>query len=143
MTQVEERNVACFQRFVEEGLNQKKIGQIADEIAATNLIMEAPGVPMIDGRLKGLDIFKFFTTTFIDSFPDVQCSMAHCIAEGDVVAVDILYEGTHAKEFAGVPATNKYIKGGELWYMQFANGKIRNLRICEYGTPLRAMLLGE
>lgn len=141
MTPVEERNVACFNRFVEEGLNQKKIGSMVEEIVAHNLIMEAPGVPMMDGRLNGMEIFRFFTTAFIDAFPDVKCSLAHCISEGDVVAVDILYEGTHAKEFAGVPATNKYIKGGELWFMKFANGKIRHLRICEYGTPLRNMLL--
>jgi predicted ester cyclase len=143
LTPTEQTNVACFERFIEEGLNQRKIGAIADEICNGNIVMAAPGVPTIDGRLKGLDIFKFFTTSFVDAFPDIKCSLAHCIAQGDVVAVDVLYEGTHAKDFAGVPATHKYIKGGELWYMNFANGKIRDLRICEYGTPLRAMLLGE
>ncbi|NJK52699.1 MAG: ester cyclase [Leptolyngbyaceae cyanobacterium SU_3_3] len=143
MTPTEERNIACFTRFIEEGLNQKKISNIADEFINGNIVMEAPGVPTMDGRLKGNDIFKFFTSSFVDAFPDVKCSMAHCIAEGDALAVDVLYEGTHTKEFAGVPATDKYIKGGELWYMLFANGKIRHLKICEYGTPLRAMLLGE
>jgi predicted ester cyclase len=143
MTPTEQKNVACFNRFIEEGLNQRKIGEIDSEIVTQNLIMEAPGVPTIDGRMKGANIFHFFTTTFVDAFPDLKCSLAHCIAEGDIVAVDVLYEGTHAKEFAGVPATNKYIKGGELWFMHFNNGKICNLRICEYGTPLRAMLMGN
>lgn len=143
MTPTEQKNVACFERFVEEGLNQKKVGDLIEELVTSNIIMEAPGVPMIDGRLNGKEIFRFFTTSFVDAFPDIKCSLAHCIADGDIVAVDILYEGTHAKEFAGVPATNKYIKGGELWYMHFNNGKISNLRICEYGTPLRAMLLGD
>ncbi len=142
MTPVEERNVACFQRFIEEGLNQKKCASIVDDIVAQNLIMEAPTVPMIDGRLNGVAIFRVFTDAFLNAFPDVQCTLPYLIAEGDIVAADIAYEGTHRAEFAGVPATNRYIKAGELWYMHFANGKIRNLRICEYGTPLLALLKG-
>jgi predicted ester cyclase len=143
MTPVEQQNVACFDRFVEEGLNQRKIAEIADEIVNFNIIMEAPGVPTMDGRLKGYDIFKFFTSTFVDAFPDLKSSLASCIADGDVVAVDILYEGTQEKDFAGVSTSHRHIMGGELWYMRFNNGKISHLKICEYGTSLRSMLLGE
>jgi predicted ester cyclase len=136
-----EQNVLCFNRFVEEGLNKKQVLAIAQEICNPDLVLEAPGVPTEAGHKDGMEIFKQFAGGFVSAFPDVNCSLAYCVAEGETVAVDILYEGTHKKEFAGVPATNKYIKGGELWFVEFANGKMSHIRICEYGTPLRAMLL--
>jgi predicted ester cyclase len=137
-----EQNLACFNRFVEEGLNQHKVLEIGDEICNPDLILEAPGVPTADGHKAGYDIFKVFASSFVGAFPDVVCTLKYSIGEGETIAFDIDYKGTHKKEFGGIPATNKYIEGGELWYVEFKGGKMQSIRICEYGTPLRDLLLG-
>ena len=135
-----ENNVNICNRFIEEGLNQGNILAVADELVNQDLALEAPGVPTADGHANGYEIFKFFVSTFTDAFPDLSCSLPYTIAEGDTVAMDIAYSGTHKKEFAGVPATDRFVEGGELWFVKFRDGKMAHIRICEYGTPLYAML---
>ena len=136
-----EHNEAVVRRFVEEGLNQKNYEAIHEEICADGLVIEAPGVPMADGKANGKEIYKQSVMGFIGAFPDVQCTIPFLVAEGEAVAADLAYHGTHEKEFAGVPASHEHVKGGELWFFEFENGKIKTCRICEYGVPLRAALI--
>lgn len=135
------QNVEVFKRFVEIGLNQKDIMSILNDICTTDLVLEAPGVQTQAGIDQGLEIFKQSVLGFTGAFPDVQCTMPYLIAEGDTVAADIAYHGTHETEFAGVPPSHKHVKGGELWFVEFRDGKMKNVRICEYGQPLRAALV--
>jgi len=137
------RNLETCRRFVEIGLNQKNLASIAEEILAPDLVLEAPGVPMSAGRAQGNAIFHQAVGGFVAAFPDVKCWIPYHAADGDAVAIDIAYEGTHRAEFMGVPATGKHIRAGELWSIEFDDsGKMKNVRICEYGTPLRALLQG-
>jgi predicted ester cyclase len=136
-----EQNAAVFRRFVEEGLNKKNINGIQAEICAPDLVLEAPGVPTQVGRDKGYEQFKLAVVGFTDAFPDVDCKLPYLIAEGETVAADIAYHGHHRKEFMGVAPSNEDVPGGELWFVEFQNGKMKNVRICEYGTPLRAAMI--
>ena len=136
-----EQNEAVIRRFVEEGLNQKNYEAIHDEICASDLVLEAPGVPTEAGKDNGNDLYKQSVLGFTDAFPDVQCDIPFLVAEGEAVAADLAYHGTHEKDFAGVPASHEHVKGGELWFFEFENGKIKSCRICEYGVPLRAALI--
>jgi predicted ester cyclase len=136
-----EHNIAVFEKFVEIGLNKKDLLSIADEILAPDLVLEAPGIPTEAGKTNGNELFRQSVLGFVGAFPDVKCSMKYTAAEGDTVAVDLPYEGTHLKEFAGVGPTGMYIHGAELWFVEYADGKMKNVRICEYGTPLRSLLL--
>jgi len=136
-----EQNLEVFRRFVEVGLNGKDIMSISADICTPDLVLEAPGIPMAKGREQGLEVFNQSVKGFTDAFPDVQCTMPYLFAEGDTLAADIAYHGTHEQDFAGVPATHEHVKGGELWFVEFENGKMKLVRICEYGTPLRSALL--
>ena len=136
-----EQNAAVIRRFVEEGINQQKIEAIQAEICAPDMTIEAPGVPTAAGHANGYDIYLQSVIGFVGAFPDVQCTIPFLVAEGDAVAADLAYHGTHEKEFAGVPASHQHVKGGELWFFEFENGKIKTCRICEYGVPLRAALI--
>jgi predicted ester cyclase len=136
-----EQNQKVFQRFVEEGLNKKNIEAIQAEICTPDIVLEAPGVPTAAGRAQGYELFKQAVLGFTDAFPDVQCRLPFLIAEGETVAADIDYHGHHEKDFQGVPASHEDVHGGELWFVEFQNGKMKNVRICEYGTPLRAAMI--
>ncbi len=136
-----EQNVAAFQRFIEVGLNQKNLLSISDELLAPDLVLEAPGIPTEVGKTDGKRQFEQSVIAFVEAFPDVKAYGKFVVAEGDTVSVDLPYEGTHKKEFAGVAATNVYIHGAELWFVEYENGKFKNVRICEYGVPLRSALL--
>ena len=136
-----EKNSALFRRFVEEGLNQKNIAGIQAEIAAPGIVLEAPGIPTAAGIAQGYELFEQSVQGFTDAFPDVQCTIPFLVAEGETVAADLAYHGTHEKEFAGVPPSHEHVHGGELWFVEFEGGLFKNVRICEYGVPLRAALI--
>lgn len=138
----EQQNIETIKKFIEVGLNQKKIDSIMAEICAPDVVLEAPGVPTAAGQANGYQIFREAVFGWTDAFPDVKVDTASLIVNGESGSFDVPYEGTQVKEFAGVPATNEKVKGAELWFVQFdGNGKFKNVRICEYGTPLRAALI--
>ncbi|MDX1934989.1 MAG: ester cyclase [Capsulimonadales bacterium] len=137
-----EQNIATIKKFVAVGLNEKKIDSIMSEICAPDVVLEAPGVPTAAGQASGFAIFREAVFGWTDAFPDVQVDIASLIVEGNSGSFDLPYSGTHAKEFAGVPPTNEKVHGAELWFVQFDDeGRFKNVRICEYGTPLRAALI--
>ncbi|BCM94219.1 hypothetical protein IAD21_06122 [Abditibacteriota bacterium] len=134
-------NEAVFRRFVEEGLNAKNIEAIQAEICAPELVLEAPGIPTADGQANGYEIFKQSVLGFTGAFGNLVCTLPYVVAEGDIVAADIAYHGTHDAEFAGVQPSHEDVHGGELWFVDFKDGKMTSVRICEYGTPLRTALI--
>jgi len=137
-----EQNIETIKKFVEVGLNQKSIDSILADILNPAVALEAPGVPTAAGQENGYQIFREAVFGWTDAFPDVQVDIASLIVEGESGSFDLPYSGTHVKDFAGVPATNEKVHGAELWFVQFdGNGKFLNVRICEYGTPLRAALI--
>jgi predicted ester cyclase len=138
-----EQNKEVFRRFVEVGLNKKDVLSISNDICQPDLTLEAPGVPTAAGHAQGHQIFNDSVVGFTTAFPDVDCTLEYLVADGDTLAADISYHGTHEAEFAGVPATHRHIKGGELWYVNFENGKMKHIRICEYGVPLVPQLLAK
>ena len=136
-----DQNLKVFRRFVDEGLNNKNIAGIHAEICAPGLVLEAPGVPTQAGIAQGFAIFKQAVLGFTHAFPDVQCTLPYIVAEGETVAADISYHGHHENEFQGVPPSHQDVHGGELWFVEFQDGKMKNVRICEYGTPLRTAMI--
>ena len=136
-----EENKAAVRRFVDEGLNNKNIDGIMAELCTPDCTLEAPGVPTAAGHANGYQIFRDAVYNWTDAFPDVQVRLEHLLVDGDTVSFDLPNDGTHKKEFAGVPPTNEKSHGAELWFVECENGKFKHVRICEYGTPLRAALI--
>jgi steroid delta-isomerase-like uncharacterized protein len=136
-----DKNISAAKKFVEVGLNQKNIGAIMAGLCSPDLVLEAPGVPAAVGSSQGYQVFYDAVHGWTDAFPDVRVDIAHLVTEDTSASFDLVYEGTHAKEFLGVPATGERVRGGELWFVDFDDdGRFKSVRICEYGTSLLTSL---
>lgn len=121
-TEVETQHLAVVRRFVEEFLGQGNIDIAADVLdanvqAITGLKPDGP----IDGREQYVQIFS----TFYEAFPPVTDLIIEDIfAANDRLVVRFHTIQKHAKEFFGVPTTNRDITFIETHVMKLREGKI-------------------
>jgi steroid delta-isomerase-like uncharacterized protein len=79
-----------------------------------------PNGPDIDGP----DGQRAFLDEVFNAFPDIRIEELHQVAEGDLVAVHVLFTGNHRAEFGGIPATGAAVRfeGQEMYRVR--DGKI-------------------
>ena len=82
-----EENKAVVRRFVEEVFIQHDSSNIEELVSNESLRQIAQGT--------------------VQAFPDMEMTIEHLIAEGDVVAVRVSAAATHKGEFRGIPATGR------------------------------------
>jgi len=58
-----------------------------------------------------------------NAFPDIHFTLEHMVAEGDLVAFQETFTGTHKGEFMGIPPTGKKVKIINTCIIRIANGK--------------------
>ena len=58
------------------------------------------------------------------AFPDLEMVIERQIAEGPWVATRVTYRGTHAGEFAGIPATGRRVEYSGTAMDRIENGKV-------------------
>jgi len=58
------------------------------------------------------------------AFPDLEMIIEQQIAEGPWVTTRVTYRGTHAGEFAGIPATGRHIEYAGTAMDRVENGKV-------------------
>ena len=75
MATIEEKCLATAKKFIDVGLNQKKIDSIMSEICAPDVALEAPGVPTAAGAADGFKIFREAVFGWTDAFPDVKAAL--------------------------------------------------------------------
>src|SRR5688572_15049276 len=127
MATIEEKCLATAKKFIDVGLNQKKIDSIMSEICAPDVALEAPGVRSASCAAEGFKNVREAGIGRTGACPDVKVETASLIANGNSVSFDVPYEGTHVKEFATVPPTNEKVKGAELWFCQCdGEGRFKN-----------------
>ena len=88
------------------------------------------------GETIGKDELPQAYSMLFDVFQDGKWSIPRVISKGNVVAVEILVEGTHTGEFLGIPATGKKIDVHAVWFIDFnEEGKIE--RVIDYWNERR------
>ena len=88
------------------------------------------------GETIGKDELPQVYSMLFDAFQDGVWSTPRVISKGNVVAVEILVEGTHKGEFLGIPATHKKIVVHAVWFIDFnEEGKIE--RVVDYWNERR------
>jgi len=113
-----------------EAYNRRDIDFIINNFA-DDLILVLPS-----GETIGKDELPQAYSMLFDAFRDGKWSTPRVISKGNVVAVEILVEGTHTGEFLGIPATQKKIVVHAVWFIDFnEEGKIE--RVIDYWNERR------
>jgi steroid delta-isomerase-like uncharacterized protein len=76
-----------------------------DELMAPDIVDHNP----VPDQAPGVEGFKQWMATARDSFPDLSGTVEDVLAEGDRVAARVMWHGTHAGEFLGVPPTGRTV----------------------------------
>lgn len=124
MTSTEEQNLAIARIFVEQFLGKGDM-TIAADVLDEN-VQAITGLKP-DGPIDGREAYKQVFSAFFDAFPPLpgfEMMIEDMFAAGDRVVVRFRSEQKHAKEFFGVPATNRDITFIETHVMRLREGKI-------------------
>ncbi len=115
-----EVNQAVVRRWFEEGWNQ------ADEAAIQALIapehtFDVPGLPPLPPGPEG---YLLLVPAFHQGFPDLHYEVGAMLAEGDEVAVEWTFRGTHTGAFQGLPPTGNQVEVRGISIYRITNGQI-------------------
>jgi predicted ester cyclase len=98
----ENNNKALVRSAIEEIFNKHNVTAI-DKYIKEDLIQNNTGFP------EGREARKQYFSMLFHAFPDLHASIDKMMAEDDLVAVFLNWNGTHKGEFQGLPATNNPI----------------------------------
>ncbi len=115
--EVEERNKAIVRTVLEEVLGK---GKVDENEALYSPGFVSHGSTRDVGRTEDRESMKGWKR----AFPDLQVTIDKMVAEGDLVAVRFVAEGTNTGEANGLPATGKRIRIAGMTLLRIVNGKI-------------------
>jgi len=114
-----ETNKAMVQRMIDEVMNQQNLA-VVDELFAADYLMHDPAWPM---EVKGPEGFKQWAGMMLEPYFSDSYISADLIAEGDKVAAQWTWTGTHTGEFMGIPPTGRHIAITGISIHRFADGE--------------------
>ena len=117
-------NVAVIARFLEEVVNQGRLGQ-ADELVAADFVELDP----LPGQRQGREGLKEVIGMLRGAFPDIHWVVDETVASGDKVVTRFTWTGTHRGTFLGVPATGRSVSVKGVVIDRLAAGKMADSRI--------------
>ena len=78
------------------------------------------------GRLgKGREAIRSWYNGMIDVFPDCKYRIERTAVKGSTVWIEVTHIGTQAKEYLGIPASNKKIEMSGVAILDFEEGKVK------------------
>jgi len=116
---VETANQQIVRRVFEEGWNQASFGFLAGRTADV--------VPMhYNGQTleATADSLSGLVGVWRAAFPDLAFEIRHLIGEGDVVAVSLVFRGTHRGDWWGLAASGKSVEVEESMFFRFEDGTL-------------------
>ena len=108
-------------KFIDEIFNKGNINE-ADILVTPEFIYHARGED-----IEGLEKFKEWFLSDTGVFSDVRFTLAESLAEYGKVATAWIVEGTHDKEYSGIPATHKKFETVGISIFHFEGTKIKEL----------------
>lgn len=90
-------------------LDSRMAGEVAMHYNGTTMSTSAEDLPPL------VDSWR-------SSFPDLVMDIRHLVADGDLVAVSLVFRGTHLGEWREFPATGNAVSVEETMFFRFSNG---------------------
>jgi predicted ester cyclase len=115
-----ERNKAVSRRWIEVFNERDDAGEA--EVRAQDYVAYAP-VSLEPAPLDS-EAWTRFLAGFVEGFPDLQLTVEDAVAEGDLVAQRVHFEGTHTGEFQGLPPTHRKVTFSGLELNRFVDGQV-------------------
>jgi steroid delta-isomerase-like uncharacterized protein len=107
------------------------------------IFIQFPGIHLAAGQAhRPPDMHTWFEHA-LESFPDVQFTVHHLLAEGEFVMAHWSYVATHTGTFLGIPATGKQITDTGMNLFRIEDGKIAEFWIIQDSLGLLQQLRGE
>jgi steroid delta-isomerase-like uncharacterized protein len=115
-----EQNKVVVREFLEAWNNRQPI--TFDDLVAPDVIRHCEATPGLE--VRNLDQLKEFLRLDTEVFPDSVQTPKHLVAEGDLVAGWVTYEGTQKGPMGPLPASGKRAKFDFGAIFRIENGKI-------------------
>ena len=136
-------NKLILSRHFEEVLNQGRL-DVIDDIYADGYVLDAPvqtdGSVQEHGETRGRDGLKRRVTLFRTAFPDIHFLIDNLIAEGDQVAVQYTFSGTHTGQFGELAPSGRHISVTGILIALVRDGKIeRALSVFDSGDMMHQL----
>ena len=114
------RNKAVSRRWIEVFNARDDAGEA--DVRARDYVAYAP-VSLEPAPLDS-EAWTRFLAGFVEAFPDLQLTVEDAVAEGDLVAQRVHFEGTHTGEFQGLPPTHRKVTFSGLELNRFVDGRV-------------------
>ena len=120
-----EENKELVRRHFEEIFNQKNL-DACDELMAEDYVENAPAPfeQAAPGRVNGPHAMRETARWLIDQFPDITMAIEAIVAEGDIVVVRVLSEGTNLGPMGPMPPTGKRFSARQSHWYRIVDGKL-------------------
>jgi steroid delta-isomerase-like uncharacterized protein len=108
-------------KFIDEIFNKGNINDV-NRFVTPDFIYHARGED-----IEGLEKFKEWFSSDTGVFSDIRITLVDSLAEYGKVATAWIVEGTHEKEYSGIPATHKKFETVGISIFHFEDNKIKEL----------------
>jgi len=108
-------------KFVDEIFNKGNINDV-NRFVTPDFIYHARGED-----IEGLEKFKEWFSSDTGAFSNIRITLVDSLAEYGKVATAWIVEGTHEKEYSGIPATHKKFETVGISIFHFEDNKIKEL----------------
>jgi steroid delta-isomerase-like uncharacterized protein len=115
-----ERNKVASRRWIEV-FTERDDAEEAD-VRAQDYVAYAPA--SLEPAPLDSEAWTRFLAGFVEAFPDLQLTVEDAVAEDDLVAQRVRFEGTHKGEFQGLPPTQRKVTFSGLELNRFVDGRV-------------------
>jgi predicted ester cyclase len=119
---VETENKRLVARLYEQGWGCGDLAAIDEVFTPTHVLHWNEGAPSLQQRTT--DEVKSIVRAYRDAFPDLIVSIDNMVAEGEMVAVQVTFVGTHQGTYEGFQPTHKKSRFTDMQILRFEKGKI-------------------
>jgi len=114
-----EENKRIVREFIDAAFNKHQPDK-AGEYMASDIKWHGGTLGTVEGR----DNFVGLISTIVTALPDLRNVEQDIIAEGDIVSVRAVVDGTHKGELLGIPASGKHVQWDAIDNYRVVDGKI-------------------